>query len=149
MSKTVLLARPHPFIVQEMKPLLEQCGFSVLKADSFDDIGAKAKRADAALISLALVSSIEASPEEVLANTLRANPGLPVIFAALLPHETAEKSISSLLNKVGISAQVISVPSSGTETAKKESSVLFLNKDDLTNSQTREQAIQLLLRHIG
>lgn len=28
MAKTVLLARPHPFIVNEMKPFLEQSGFN-------------------------------------------------------------------------------------------------------------------------
>lgn len=30
MSKTVLLARPHPFIVSEMQPFLEQNGKSDL-----------------------------------------------------------------------------------------------------------------------
>ena len=29
MRKTILLARPHPFIVNEMKPLLLQAGFDV------------------------------------------------------------------------------------------------------------------------
>jgi hypothetical protein len=28
MTKTVLLARPHPFIMAVMKPFLEKCGFA-------------------------------------------------------------------------------------------------------------------------
>lgn len=38
MPKNVLLARPHSFIVSEMKPFLEQNGYVPKKLETIDDI---------------------------------------------------------------------------------------------------------------
>ena len=35
MLKPALLARPHTFIVAEMRPLLEESGFSIIKLENF------------------------------------------------------------------------------------------------------------------
>lgn len=150
-SKTVLLARPHPFIVQEMKPLLEQCGFGVLKPDSFADLDTQARRCNAAVISLALISDIEASAEDVMASIHRVNPKLPIIFASLLPFERAVSTISGLLDKLRVDARVIGV-SNSTDSPQSPTttlSVLYLAKEDLTNPVVRERARQLLLRQVG
>ncbi|WKT60399.1 hypothetical protein Q2E61_16035 [Microbulbifer thermotolerans] len=151
MMKNVLLARPHPFIVQEMKPLLEQCHYSVLKPDCFADIGAQAKRSGAALISLAVVSSIDASVEKVVDSVLDINPKLPIIFAALLPFDVAATTIADLLDKKGINAQIVGVSNSDQygSLERVDTPVLYLSKSDLTDQKRREITKQLLLRHIG
>lgn len=150
MSKTVLLARPHPFIVQEMKPLLEQCGYGVLKPGSLGDIDTQVRRCDAAVISLALISDIGASAEDVTANIHQVNPRIPLIFASLLPFERAVTSISGLLGKLGLTAQVVSVSSSHSTTSPNSAlSVLYLAKDDLSDPAKREQVKRLLQRHVG
>lgn len=87
MSKSILLARPHPFIFREMKPLLEECRYAVLKPDSLADIDKYGRNCDAAVISLAVVSDIRATAEEVTDRIYRINPRMPVIFASLLPFD--------------------------------------------------------------
>ena len=150
MSKTVLLARPHPFIVQEMKPLLEQCGYGVRKPDGPGDIDTQARGCDAAVISLALVSDIVVSAEDVTAAIHRVNPRVPLIFASLLPFQRAVSSVSGLLGKLGITAHVIGISSSNSTTLLNSApSVLYLAKDELSEAAKREQIKQLLRRHIG
>lgn len=150
MSKTVLLARPHPFIVQEMKPLLEQCGYGVLKPGSLGDIDTHVNACDAAVISLAIISDIAASADDVTANIHRKNPGMPLIFASLLPFERAVAAISGLFGKLGIEAQVVGVSSSISTTSTSSAlSVLYLAKDELSDPAKREQVKRLLRRHIG
>jgi hypothetical protein len=61
MSKSILLARPHPFIVEEMRPLLEQSGYGVTKLERLADLPALAKNCSGAVISLALASPIPES----------------------------------------------------------------------------------------
>lgn len=65
MNKTVLLARPHPFIVAEMKPFLEQSGYNAVKPEKLDDMASIARSSAGAAISLA-VSSALGKPETFL-----------------------------------------------------------------------------------
>jgi len=65
MSRNILLARPHPFIVAEMKPFLEQNGYSPRKVHTLADIPGSTSGAAGAIISLAVVSSIGESAETV------------------------------------------------------------------------------------
>jgi len=149
-SKTVLLARPHPFIVQEMKPLLEQCGYGVLKPDGVGVIDTQVKGCDAAVISLALISDVTASAEDVTANIHGVNPKMPLIFASLLPFERAVSTITGLLGKLGIAAHVIGISSSNSTTSSNAApSVNYLAKDELSDAAKCEQIKQLLRRHIG
>ncbi len=72
MSKAVLLARPHPIIIKEMKPFFELNGFSPRKMDSLTDLNANSVNVSGAIISLAVSSSIEESAEEVFTPPKRA-----------------------------------------------------------------------------
>ena len=38
MNKQILLARPHPFIVSDMKPFLEQTGFSPVQMKGISEL---------------------------------------------------------------------------------------------------------------
>lgn len=150
MSKKVLLARPHPFIVKEMKPLLDQCGYEVLKPENTSDMVAQAKSCDAAVISLAVVSNMGATAEEVLSEIHKANPKIPIIFASLLPFERVVSTISQMLDKVGIVARVIGAsPTAASSSTKAGTLALYLSQGDLTDITARARAKQLLLRHIG
>ncbi|WP_049722363.1 hypothetical protein [Gilvimarinus polysaccharolyticus] len=149
MSKTILLARPHPFIVTEMKPILEKCGYNALRPESVADLDAYAKRCDAAIISLAVYSDIEASAEEVAAKIRQANSKTPIIFASLLSFDRAEFIISRLLQALGVSAKVVGTSNSTDSHQAVASSVLYLAKDDLTDPALRARAEQLLRRYIG
>lgn len=65
MSKNILLARPHPFIVAEMKPFLEENGYTLAKLEAIANMATLAPKAGGAVISMALSSSIPESAEEV------------------------------------------------------------------------------------
>lgn len=151
MSKTVLLARPHPFIVSQMMPLLELCGYSVLKPDGLSDISGMAKTCHAAVISLAIVANINATAEEVLRELYKTNPQMPIVFASLLSFDRAASSLNILLEKAQIRARIVGVSSDSgrPDLATTNASYLYLAKDDMQGPKAQAQAKQLLLEHIG
>lgn len=55
MSKNVLLARLHPFIVAEMKPFLEKNGDTLVQLDTTMSLPFMASKAGGAIISLDLL----------------------------------------------------------------------------------------------
>ncbi len=119
MSNSVLLARPHPFIVAEMKPLLEQRGYTTTKLEWLADLPNLVGGAAGAVISLALTSPIEASAEEVFAKLRRTAPHLPVIFAALLDVKPALAKLEEIARSAGVEATVL-----GVEAGNENSMVL-------------------------
>lgn len=149
MSKTVLLARPHPFIVKEMKPFLEQNGYKIVKPDSITDLARQARQAQAAVISLAVVSEFSTSAEEVLTEIRKVNPSMPIILASLLSLDKVSSAITRILNSQDLQAQIVGASStinSGGLTAKDY--IVYLAKDDLTLPSAREKVKQLLSRFI-
>ena len=82
MKKQILLARPHPFIVSDMKPFLEQNGFIPMQMIGINELsGLASSSLSGAIISLAVQSTIEESVEMVFKGIRRQFPGLPVAFA--------------------------------------------------------------------
>lgn len=93
----ILLARPHPFIVDKVKPFLAAAQLSFTAAQNQDDLARHAKTTRAAIVSLALHSSLPLSAKEVVEQLREASPKLPLIFASLLSHEQAQSQIRRLL----------------------------------------------------
>ena len=151
MSKMVLLARPHPFIVNEMKPMLEQSGYRVSKPSSLDGVGGMVNESAAAVISLALVSDMTESAEEVLGVMLRKKPTLPIVFASMLAFDRAVPAISQMAKHMGINAKVIGITSPAKVTAGTDSNKTFfyLSKDNLSDPTLRNQVQLLLKSYIG
>ena len=96
MAKIVLLARPHPFIVAEMKPYLEQAGYISHKLENLSDLGAQAKSAAGAVVSLALSSSVGESAEEIFKLLRKDAPHVPVLFAAMLTLDRSQNSLKRI-----------------------------------------------------
>ncbi|HUW39232.1 MAG TPA: hypothetical protein VMV91_18070, partial [Rhodocyclaceae bacterium] len=64
---SILLARPHPFIVAEMAPLLGDLGYAPIKLASLADMDSLAStRLRGAIISLAISSSTGATAAETV-----------------------------------------------------------------------------------
>lgn len=93
----ILLARPHPFIVSQVKPFLAAAQLTFAAAENEGDLTRLSKTARAAVVSLALHSSLPLSAKEVVKKLRAASPGLPLIFASLLTHEQAQSQIRRLL----------------------------------------------------
>lgn len=113
MSPTVLLARPHTFIVSEMKPFLEEAGFKVAKAERVTDLADLSRGCVGAVISLAVSSSMDASAEDVIKHLRQARPTLPLLFAALLPYAKAKESLERIGRQAGLSPKVLGLDDGG------------------------------------
>ncbi|MDE2087798.1 MAG: hypothetical protein KGI63_11245 [Xanthomonadaceae bacterium] len=98
--KSILLARPHPFIVAEMAPLLEALGFEPVRLESLAhlDRHGVATPWRGAIISLAISSSVGATATEVVRALQTRAPRLPLAFAGMVPTETAGKTIERLFD---------------------------------------------------
>ncbi len=150
-TKRVLLARPHPFIVAEMTPLLEQGGYTASKLERLADLPIQAKGAKGAVISLALSSSIAEPPEDVFAKLRRSAPAVPVVFAALLDFSVASRKLEDIAQRAGIKATVLGIDESNHDSAAlgKPATFLYVGKDDFASPETKALAARLIQRHFG
>ncbi|NMM27768.1 MAG: hypothetical protein HHJ12_10895 [Glaciimonas sp.] len=149
MAKTVLLARPHPFIIAEMKPLLEYCGYAAAKLENLADLAVQAKSSAGVVISLAVSSSLGETAAEVFIRLRQGVPRIPVLFAAMLPLDKALSSLERLAKQTGVQATILGV-AAGNENAValgKPETFLYISKDDLTEAPRRVIASRMIQRH--
>jgi hypothetical protein len=149
--KTILLARPHPFIVGEMSPWLEQAGFGVRKSETLVELSTLVTDADCAVISLAVSSSIGATAEEVLSVLRTLKPGLRIAFAALRSLQQVTPDICRIASAIGISASVVGVDSVSTSArfVGQSTCFVYISKDDLVDPVRKQKARSLLLMHVS
>lgn len=136
-SRPVLLARPHAFIVSEMRPFLERAGFAPVKLERLDDLEAGAGGPfAAAVISTAVVSPIQASAAEVFERVRRRYPRLPVIFAGLTEFESMRSLIEQAIRNSSAGLAILPVSAETAEHPRLGSPdvVLALRKDDLSGA---------------
>lgn len=134
MRKTILLARPHPFIVNEMKPLLLQAGFDV-KGISSDSALTESRSSSypAAVISLAVVSPVSQSPQQVLAWLKTQQFSGKFIFAGLIPFERVENNLKQFLTETGWNAEVQALSSPTAQ----HSPGIYIQQSDLAPGQAQ------------
>lgn len=149
MTKTVLIARPHTFIVATMKPFLEECGYSTHKLEHIDTLPAMINGAAGAVISLALSSSVAQSAEEVFLQLRRAAPTVPVLFASMLTFEQARAGLERIARQAGIQATIVGMDAASAAAAQlgRQESFLYFSKDDLASPERRALAVRLIQRH--
>lgn len=106
-SKTDLIAHPHPFTVDAMKPFLEELGSATQKLDRVCDLASKAASTSGAVISLALSSPIPESAEEVFPPLRRASLRVPVLFASMLEAEQANAALAKIAQTSGFAVNAL------------------------------------------
>jgi hypothetical protein len=146
MAKKVLLARPHAFIVAEMRPFLERTGYQPGKLESLDEMDqGKLGSFSGAIISTAVVSSIPAKPAEVFTALRQHYPSLPVIFAGLTEFGSTLATIQRIVHGLHPGAAILPF-NAGTENHPhlgERDVFLFLIKEDISGSA----AESILRRH--
>lgn len=149
MSKPVLLARPHTFIVAEMKPFLEENGFSITKLENLGLLPNAIKGTSGAVISLAISSSITESADIVFQQLKLTPPKTPVLFASMLSLDQARPALERIAKLVGMKATIVGVDSANDITAQlgRQETFLYFNKVDLANPGRRAIAARLIQRH--
>ncbi|MCK9199867.1 MAG: hypothetical protein M0P59_06175 [Gallionella sp.] len=136
-EKKVLLARPHAFIVSEMRPFLERNGYQPTKLESIDDMhSGKLGSFSGAIISTAVVSSIAAKPAEVFAELRKRYPSLPVIFAGLTAFDSTLSTIQRIVHEVHPGSTILPFNARAEEHSRlgERDVFLFLNKDDIASA---------------
>lgn len=149
MPKNVLLARPHSFIVSEMKPFLEQNGYVPKKLEAIGDIPTSVAGTSGAIISLAVVSSVGESAETVFAELRKSARQLPVLFASMVNFATAKGALERLAKNLGVQASILDIsPTNETHPdLGKPDTYLYLSKDDLVSPERCTLAASIIKRH--
>jgi hypothetical protein len=149
MNKTILLARPHPFVAPVMRPFLEEAGYAVSISDGKSDLSAGTTDSSGAIISIAVVSSVGEAAETVFGEIRRISPSLPVAFAGLLEFDKARLA----LKRVGEACDVEITPlgvipgSESNPGLGRPETFVYFSKNDLSDPKKRGLATRLLRRH--
>jgi len=149
MTKTILIARPHTFIVSVMKPFLEECGYGTDKLEHISGLFDQTVGISGAVISLALSSSITESADEVFLKLKRLAPRVPVLFAAMLSLEQARPALERIANQANLQVNITGIdptPVAATQLGRQET-FLYVSKEDLTSPARRSTAKRLIQRH--
>ena len=150
-EKPVLLARPHAFIVNEMRPFLEGAGYTPQRLESLDQLAAAlARPLRGAIISTAVTSSVNADAATVFQRVRAAAPRLPIVFAGMADWETmrttAERAVKAIVPSPSIQSPQSYRPAGSLD---RDSTFLVLRKDDLIDAVLRESALRALRAHFG
>lgn len=147
-TRRVLLARPHAFIVDQMKPFLADAGFSPEAAKTLADVGARGTATRGAIISTAVVSSVAADAATVFAELRRTSPRLPVLFAGLTDLDMMKAAVLRIVRPLHPDAEVVGIDEA--EQARLGSANVFvvLRKEDLAPGKV-DTAISVLQRHFA
>lgn len=149
MSKTVLIARPHTFIVSVMKPFLEEAGFNTAKLEHISGLTSQTSGISGAVISLALSSSISESAEEVFLQLRNVSPLVPVLFAAMLSFEQARRALERIATRASMQATILGIDLATAAAAQlgRPDTFIYLSKDDLISPKRSKAAARLVQRH--
>jgi len=149
MSKTVLIARPHTFIVSAMTPFLAESGFVTERLEHLGAMATQSLKTSGVVISLALSSTIAESAEEVFLQLRRAAPHAPVLFAAMLAFEQARPALARIAKQAGVAATLVGVDADAAAIAQlgRPETFLYVSKEDLTQPERRATAARLIQRH--
>lgn len=147
-TRRVLLARPHAFIVDQMKPFLADAGFAPEAANTLAEVGARSAATRGAIISTAVVSSVAADAATVFAELRRASPRLPVLFAGLTDLDMMKAAVLRIVRPLHPDAEVVGIDEA--EQARLGSANVFvvLRKEDLAPGKV-DTAISVLQRHFA
>ncbi|MBI1196266.1 MAG: hypothetical protein GC203_00210 [Phenylobacterium sp.] len=146
-DRPVLLARPHPFIVAEMRPLLERLGYAPTPA-AFETLSAGAAASAAgAIISTAISSTIPQTAADVFEALSRHAPAVPVVFAGLTDIAVARTVIERLAQAGGLTVLGIAEAARDVGRLGRSGVVVYVAKDDITAADGAETVGRVLKTH--
>ncbi|MBA5604213.1 hypothetical protein H3H36_02395 [Duganella sp. FT3S] len=150
MTKSILLARPHPFIVTDMMPFLTQAGFRVVKPEGYANLATLARSCTGAVVSLAISSSVPESAAEVYQKLRAAAPALPVLFAGISSLDSLRGSMERIAQQAGMQAAILGISAANERTGGlgKSDTLLYVSKEDLADTARRQMAARMVLRHL-
>jgi len=149
-TKKVLLARPHSFIVSEMRPFLERSGFAPLPLENLAALEAGTVGSlSGAIISTAVLSSVGASADEVFTALRKKYPRLPVLFAGLTDIPMMKGIVERIVKALHPGADVLPIAATTDSHPGlgRENVFLVLRKEDLAPGEPAALAERILRKH--
>jgi hypothetical protein len=148
-EKRVLLARPHAFIVDEMRPFLVESGYTPVKVATLDEFKSTLSQPlYGAVVSTAVSSSIGADAATVFSRLREIAPQLPVMFAGMADFASIRLTAGRAVAPV-ISDAVFHEAAAWPMRFDRRREFLVLRKEDLTSADVRQQATRALRALFG
>lgn len=147
--KKVLIARPHAFVNDEIKAVIENAGFHPLTVGSSIELREiDLSLVSGAVVSLAVNSPVEDSIEDVI-EYLRGNqPHLPIAFAALMSFDMACRLLSSMgLKNSGLLA--VSEQTRRSSELSQATTYIVMQKNELLNGDNMDLLKYILSKHFS
>lgn len=150
-EKRVLLARPHAFIVNQMRPFLLEAGYTPVGVQTLEQLARElGGPLQGAIISTAVSSTVDADAATVFRLVREKLPRMPVVFAGMADAATMRLSAGRAV-KALVSAPVVATPQeyrAGT-LQDRTSIFLVLRKEDLLAGESHGAALRALRSHFG
>lgn len=144
---TVLLARPHPAIVDSMSTFLSEAGYQPKALSSLKELRAwPGQELAAIVVSTSVASTAQGSFEDTVRAAIRAHPGVALVFATVVDAGHARTLLSETLAAYGLPVCIQTVddmPEAGAHRGQG-SRVLLLNRRDLEGEAARRRAAAAL-----
>lgn len=150
MVKSIVLARPHPFIVAEMTPFLEQTGFRIVKPEGYANLATLARCSAGAVVSVAITSTVAESAADIYLQLRTAAPRLPILFAGISSLDNLRGSLERIAKQAGVPATIMNVSAANEKSSSlnKADTFLYVSKNDLEDPARRITAARMVLRHL-
>jgi hypothetical protein len=151
-SPRVLLARPHAFIVNEMRPFLLEAGYAPARPDDLPGLErALAEPAAGAIISTAIRSSVPVDAATVFRMVRQRWPEMPVAFAGMADAATMRAAVERAVQPLAPLPLVVGAAGYRRPmiAAQRAQTFLVLRKDDLVDPAARQAALAALRAHFG
>lgn len=147
----VLLARPHAFIVNEMRPFLVEAGFSPVRIDSLEQLDQQLRvPAQGAIISTAVTSSLGADAAVVFRRVREWCPHMPVVFAGMADFATMEATVKRAVKDLCPAALVVGAAGFRlSRPSDRASTFLVLRKEDLQHEALQQAAVSAIRSHFA
>lgn len=150
-EKRVLLARPHAFIINQMRPFLLEAGYTPVGAQSLDHLAQELVGTfHGAIISTAVSSAVNADAATVFRLVREKLPRLPIVFAGMADAATMKLSAERAVKALVSTPTIASPQDLGFATAAdRTSTFLVLRKEDLMPGGSQEAAMRALRTLFG
>lgn len=150
-ERRVLLARPHAFIVNEMRPFLIEAGYMPVRIGSVEQLAHElASPARGAVISTAVTSSLGLDAGAVFRKVREFSPNLPVVFAGMADLATMEATVMRAVKDLHPEARTQGAAGFRmTRSWDRTSNFLILRKEDLQQGALHEAAISAIRAHFS
>lgn len=150
MKKTVLLARPSFFIVNDMKKFIANNGYDPRPLKSIKQIDQiPVHLVSGVVISNAISSDVDETYMEVVKAIRNVSPKLPIAFATLVDFDVIKRSIKMNLETLYDEPIVTNIDNYNTDSMNTSTDQLFLvlHKDDISKADREKKANDIITRH--